>query len=137
MNECPSIIIDKVIPIIREETKRPNTLPIRTFNNNNKFTSLRWEGINTGINPLKFRVCPLGLIPAAIWGEPESLSDFSDNRIKDLTQEELEIFYDWWDSIKQEDAKEAMDLIWGKESIEESQVKAVNKALDIIHGESK
>lgn len=71
------------------------------------------------------RVCPMGLLPCAISSNPSSFDDligeYAPSNKQHFTegdapgsQKAIGVFYRWWDSLKLEDAKSAVNAIWGE-----------------------
>lgn len=54
--------------------------------------------------------CPMGLHPRSRNPAPDCKSQFPIS--KRITALSIESFYGWWDDLKLEDAKQAVDLIW-------------------------
>ena len=56
-----------------------------------------------------FRCCPLGLLPTADTGIPQTTDDCG---LPVRYMNEVDCFIDWWDNVDREDAKAAVDFIW-------------------------
>ena len=98
--EIPALA-KSVVALIRKRVKRPRGLPKITPRSGR----LRWQRKNKPC-------CPLGLCdPARLTGVPEALEAAT---TLGLGWPQTFTFIEWWDALNQEDARAAMDLIWGR-----------------------
>ena len=58
--------------------------------------------------------CPMGMLPEAISGVPETLNYFSD--AVPFDQDAMTAFWVWWDGIPRKDAAKAIHAVWGPEN---------------------
>ena len=92
-----------ILDIIRRDVPRPKELPIPDAH-----LGLRWNSF-----------CPMGLTPKTNSECPSDMNSFGYedefDQDDDLRADVLVgSFAEWWDSIQEPDAQEAMDFIWGK-----------------------
>jgi hypothetical protein len=113
--------IPKAAQVIAEELRlhvpKPVTLPIWESTSWGRFLGVyRWpvdiDRASMGL------ICPMGLHPEAVVGSPSEGKEFpvyvpypnDPGSDWDLA---VDLFGRWWDSIKEGEAQEAIDAIWG------------------------
>lgn len=121
-----------VAEFIRKNLPRPTELPEFVHG-----SILRWTVKNRSISDLcefdRNEYCPLGLLPCAIGRnderiinccQPISIDSFTEGDAPG-TDHQIEEFYNWWDHLKEEDALNAVNAIWGEPSTKKKGIKHV------------
>ena len=90
----------KIAAVIRAQVPRPAELPVGMPN----YEHLRWR---------KNGRCPMGLLSGARTWCPTFERSFEPNESPG-TDDELQAFADWWDSLSESDAAAAVDAVWGE-----------------------
>lgn len=91
-SECQRVAV-----VLRRDVPRPAELPAY-----DDCERLRWRDSAEDL-------CPMGLHPKALYGAPSCHASLP---LKELDNDDVRKFANWWDGLFLTDAAEAMDLIW-------------------------
>jgi hypothetical protein len=106
-----------VVMALRSDVARPKDLPVPSAGGVLRWVRT-WPLGKSEISPvfpeLSYAMCcPMGLLPTAATQCPISSDCFSPPITRKREIVGVQIFAEWWDSLRIEDAAEAIDLIWG------------------------
>jgi hypothetical protein len=99
-----------IVEILRRDVKKPKRLPVSIYYIRSCAAQkiLRWE---TPREQNKKICCPMGLHSESCSEIPYSVSEFLPHELT-IKKRHIKSFADWWDNVHQDNAQEAIDMIW-------------------------